>query len=519
MKLRTVTQIVLSVLTLTLVTGADAFAQDKPKAGGVFRAAMIGEPPSLDLHWTTAVITQQITWHFYESLFTYDKQYNVIPMLAESHQSAPDGRRHTIKLRKGVKFHNGKEMTSADVVPSLQRWGRLATPGKAVFKFVEAVEAKGPYEIAIHMKEPATATLFDGLARPNNAAAIYPKEVIDAAGDQQVKEFIGTGPYRFIEHKPDRHIKVARFKDYSARSETPDGFGGKRTAYLDEILFIPVPDVTVRLAGVETGEYDFAMQIKQDQYDRVKAMRDVTGLVIKPSGWSTAVMNFKQGIMTDKRLRQAVQATLDMEPIMSAGFGHKDFYRLDPGLMYPEQPQWNSKVAGELYNQKNKAKAQKLLKDAGYKGDPVRWITTKEYEWMYKNALVAKQQLEEVGFKIDLQVVDWATLVQRRNKPDLWDIFSTGFGFGPEPALLTAAQCNWPGWWCTEEKEKAMEALAREADPKKRRAHLERVQQVFYEDVGRIKFGDYFTLDVIRKDVKNLPPAPWTAFWNVWLAR
>ncbi|MBM3221730.1 MAG: ABC transporter substrate-binding protein [Candidatus Rokubacteria bacterium] len=504
-------------LTLLTVVGP-SLAQDGPRTGGVFKAAMIGEPPSLDLHWTTAVITQQITWHVYESLFTYDKHYSPIPMLAESHAVADGGRRYTIKLRQGVKFHNGKEMTSADVVPSLKRWGKMATPGKAVFKAVEAVEAKGPYEVVIHLKEPSAA-LLDGLARPNNAAAIYPKEVIDAAGEQQVKEFIGTGPYRFVEHKPDRHIKLARFKDYVARQEAPDGFGGKRTAYLDEILFIPVPDVTVRLAGVETGEYHFAQQIKQDQYDRVKRMRDVEALVIKPSAWSTAVLNHKQGLMTDKRLRQAVQAALDMESIMAAGFGHKDFYRLDPGLMYPEQAQWHSKAAGELFNQKNKAKAQKLLKDAGYAGQPVRWITTKEYEWMYKNALVAKQQLEETGLKIDLQVVDWATLVQRRNKPELWDIFSTGFTFGPEPALITSVQCNWPGWWCHEEKERALEALAKETDPKKRRAHLERVQQHFYEDVGRIKFGDYFTLDVARKDVKNFPALPWTAFWNVWLGR
>jgi peptide/nickel transport system substrate-binding protein len=505
-------------LVLSLLTAVPALAQDQPRTGGVFKAAMIGEPPSLDLHWTTAVITQQITWHIYESLFTYDKNYSPIPMLAESHAVADGGRRYTIKLRQGVKFHNGKEMTSADVVPSLKRWGKMATPGKAVFKSVEAVEAKGPYEVLIHMKEPSAA-LLDGLARPNNAAAIYPKEVVDAAGEQQVKEFIGTGPYRFVEHKPDRQIKLARFKDYVARAEPADGFGGKRTAYLDEILFIPVPDVTVRLAGVETGEYHFAQQIKQDQYERIRTMRDVNALVIKPSAWSTAVLNHKQGLMTDKRLRQAVQAALDMESIMAAGFGHKDFYRLDPGLMYPEQAQWHSKVAGELFNQKNRAKAQKLLKDAGYAGQPVRWITTKEYEWMYKNALVAKQQLEETGFKIDLQVVDWATLVQRRNKPELWDIFSTGFTFGPEPALITSVQCNWPGWWCHEEKERALDALAKETDPKKRRAHLERVQQHFYEDVGRIKFGDYFTLDIARKDVKNFPPLPWTAFWNVWLAR
>jgi peptide/nickel transport system substrate-binding protein len=503
---------------LALLSASAVAAQEQPRTGGVFKAAMIGEPPSLDQHVTTAVITQQITWHMYEQLYTYDKTYNPIPMLADSHTIADGGRRYAFKLRRGVKFHNGKEMTSADVVPSLQRWGKLATTGKAVFKFVEAVEANGPYEVVIHLKEP-TATLLDALARPGNAAAIYPKEIIDAAGETQIKEFIGTGPYRFVEHKPDRHLKLARFKEYAARSEPPDGFGGKRTAYLDEILFIPVPDVTVRLAGVETGEYHFAQQIKQDQYDRIKTMRDVEPRVIKPSAWSTAVLNHKQGLMTDKRVRQAFQAALDMEPIMAAGFGHKDFYRLDPAMMFPEQPQWYSKIAGDSYNQKNKAKAQKLLKDAGYAGQPVRWITTREYEWMYKNALVAKQQLEEVGFKIDLQVVDWATLVQRRNKPELFDVFSTGFTFTPEPAFAAALQCNWPGWWCQEEKERVMETLTKESDLKKRRILLERVQQVFYEDVGRIKFGDYFSLDVVRKDVKNYPALPWTAFWNVWLAR
>ena len=507
------------VFVLALAVAAlPAAAQEQPRTGGVFKAAMIGEPPSLDLHWTTAVITQQITWHFYETLFTFDKQYNPIPMLAEGYTATDGGRRYTIRLRKGVKFHNGKEMTSADVVPSLQRWGKMATPGKAVFKFVEAVEAKGPYEVAIHLKEPTTI-LIGGLGSPNNAAAIYPKEVIDAAGDGQVKEFIGTGPYRFVEHKPDRHIKVARFKDYAARPEAPDGFGGKRTAYFDEILFIPVPDVTVRLAGVETGEYHFAQQIKQDQYDRMKTMRDVQALIVKPYGWSTAVINHKQGLLTDRRLRQAVQAALDMEPAMSAGFGHKDFYRVSASLMYPEQPQWQSNVGRELYSQHNKAKAQKLMKDAGYAGQPIRWVTTKEYEWMYKNALVARQQLEEAGFKVDLQVVDWATLVQRRNKPELFEIFSTGFTFNPEPALQTSVQCNWPGWWCLEDKDRALEAIARESDPKKRKAQWDRVQQLFYEDVGRIKFGDYFLLDAARKDVRNLQAVPWTAFWNVWLAR
>ena len=109
-------------------------------------------------------------------------------------------------------------------------------------------------------------------------------------------------------------------------------------------------------------------------------------------------------------------------------------------------------------------------------------------------------------------------MVQRRNKPELFDVFSTGFTFGVDPALATSVQCNWPGWWCLEEKDRVLEALTRETDPKKRRALWERVQQLFYEDVGRIKFGDYFLLDVIRKEVRGFQSTPELYFWNAWLS-
>src|SRR5437867_332758 len=407
----------LLALALVVVTAQPSAAQ---RTGGVLKAGMIGEPPSLDIHWTTAVITQQITWHAVETLYTYDRVFNVVPMLAEGHTVADGGRRYTIRLRKGVKFHTGKEMTSADVVASLMRWGKMAGTGKAMWKNVEAVEAKDPLTVVIHMKQPS-GVLLAALARPNNGAAIFPKEIVDAAGENQIKEPVGTGPFRFVEHKPDRHIKLARFKEYVARSEAPDGFG------------------------------------------------------------------------------------------------HKDFYRLDPGLLYVEQTGWHTKSGGEAYNQHSRAKTQKLLKEAGYAGQPVRWVTTQEYQWMYKNALVSKQQLEEAGFRVDLQVVDWATLVQRRNKPELWDVFSTGFTFTHEPAFATAVDCNWPGWWCQEEKNRLMESMLTELDPKRRRAIWERVQVLFYEDVGRIKFGDYFPLDVLRKEMRGFQPSPELFLWNVWL--
>src|SRR5256886_14573046 len=116
------------LLALALVTAQPSAAQ---RTGGVLKAGMIGEPPSLDIHWTTAVITLQITWHAVETLYTYDRVFNVVPMLAEGHTVADGGRRYTIRLRKSVRIHNGKEMSSADVVDSLTRWGKMAGKSKA----------------------------------------------------------------------------------------------------------------------------------------------------------------------------------------------------------------------------------------------------------------------------------------------------------------------------------------------------------------------------------------------------
>ena len=211
----------LAVLAAVVLAAVAPVASQTPRKGGVLRVGMIGEPPTLDQHATTAVITREIGINMFEGLYALDAKYQPVPLLAEGQDVADGGKRYTIRLRKDVKFHNGKPLTSADVVASLTRWGTTASTGKAIFKTVEAVEAKGPNAVEIRLKEPS-GTLLTVLAQVDSAAAIYPKEVIEAAGAGPLKEFVGTGPFKFVEHKPDRHIKLERFDGYAAR-----GAGGR----------------------------------------------------------------------------------------------------------------------------------------------------------------------------------------------------------------------------------------------------------------------------------------------------
>src|SRR5262245_41985559 len=113
--------LIAAALAVGAMTG-DAYAQKK---GGVLKIGNLGEPPSLDPHWGTQTITKVLTNHIYEGLYSLDASYRPIPMLAESlPQISPDGLTYTVKLRHGIKFHNGKEMTSDDVVASLKRWSQ-----------------------------------------------------------------------------------------------------------------------------------------------------------------------------------------------------------------------------------------------------------------------------------------------------------------------------------------------------------------------------------------------------------
>src|SRR2546428_2596946 len=303
-------------LVAMLLSASSVAAAETPKRGGVLRVGNLGEPPALDAHWTTASITETLTNHVYEGLYSLDASNRPTPMLAESHTVSKDGLTYTFKLRQGIKFHNGKEMTSEDVVPSLARWGKQSIYGKALFAQVADWRAVDTYTVEMKLKEKSAIVLIS-LAVPNNFGAIYPKEIAEKFPPEvKATEWVGTGPFKLAEWKPDQYIRMVRFDEYRSRNEPPNGYGGGKTAWLDEIRWISVPEVATRVAQVETGELEFADDLNLDAYERIRKNPNVKAIVSKPYYWLVAVLNKKEGLMTNAKLRQAWQAAIDIEPIM-----------------------------------------------------------------------------------------------------------------------------------------------------------------------------------------------------------
>ena len=409
------------------------------------------------------------------------------------------------------------------MVASLKRWGQQANTGKVLFKQVADLKGVDPYTVELRLTERSPIVVL-ALAIPNNFAAIYPKEIAEKFPPQQkITEFVGTGPFRVAEWKPDQHLRMVRFDDYRAaggegqRLRRRQG-GARRRGALDSRA-----EVATRAAQVETGELDFADDLSLDQYDRLARSATARPLVAKPYFWLIAVFNKKEGLMTNQKLRQAWQAAVDIEPIMkTVAAGKPEFYRLDPSLMFQEVAEWHTKLAGLPYNERNVEKAKRLMKEAGYKGEPIRFIATKEYKWMYDFAVMMKQQMEDIGFVVDLQVVDWATLSTRRFNPKEYEVFTTGIGLGAQfdPLFQAILSCTWAGWTCDEEIAKNTQELARETDPAKRRALWEQQTRLWYDKVPSIRLGDLHGLRAMQKTVKGLnEETERPRFYNVWLEK
>lgn len=502
--------LLLFVLTAGVISVS---AEPEPKYGGTLRVAVIGNPPTLDVMRTTATITLNTMWHIYENLFALDEDYAPSPHLVEEYTISDDALVYTFHLRQDVPFHNGKLMTADDVVASIHRFMRLATWGRNMAEVTESFEATDAHTVVLTLTEPVAIIPLYFTA---TAAAIMPKEVIEEAGDGDVRQFIGTGPFQFHTFEPDRHIILRRFDDYAALPGEPDGYTGFKAAYVDEIRFIPVPDTAVRIAGVQTGDYHFSEWIAPDEYERLRVMPNIETRIIQPSGWTTAVFNKQEGLMSNRYMRQAILAALDMEPIMQAAYGHPDFWRLDSGVLFLEQAM-HSSAGSEYYNQNNAERALELAEKAGYNNEPIRWVTTNEYPAYYTTALVAAYQLEQIGFNVDLQVVDWATVVQKRADPKEYDLFSTAFGIPWDPVLFLGFSPTWPGWYVSEEKDQLVAALRTESDFDKRMEIWDELQHLFWVDVPMLKFGDYFLLHIHRAEVEGYAARAANFYWNVWI--
>jgi len=504
--------------TTALLPQSVAFGEDMPKYGGTLRVATIGEPQHLDQHVVTSDLVDTIAQHVFETLFAFDANWEPQPLLLKSYEVSEDGRTWVFHIRQGVLFHNNKEMTSEDVVASLVRYIEYGFRGGMIKTRLSKLVAIDKYTVQLELTQP-----FGVLpALLSLHAAILPKEIMEAAGPEPIKpeDYIGTGPYRFEEWRPARYIRLVRFDGYQSLEGDPSGYVGRRVAYLDELLFIPVSEAQTRVAGLQAGDYDVALAIPTDLYEILEVNPRLATYRVGPPNNAPLYFNMSEGLMANIKLRQAVLAALDMQPIMEAAYAPG--FWVAQGSILPEGTAWYTEAGAYLFDQDDPERAKKLMIEAGYAGQPIRIICTSEYSDHYNRALVIRQQLIKAGFNVDLQVYDWATLLARRAQPALWEIFISSHCFYPDPALYTILDPRYSTRWDTPEKQLLLEEFLTTAEFKTRYRIWEDLQALLWVQLPWVKSGDYWDLAAMGTSVTgfndtNHPVIVRPYFWNIWL--
>ncbi|MBN1381197.1 MAG: hypothetical protein JXA41_05955 [Deltaproteobacteria bacterium] len=484
-----------------------------PQKGGVLKIAYTADPGSLDFHKNGNSALFAITGHVVEGLFDYDSTYTLQPMLADGHKESPDRLTHTINLRKGVLFHNHKELTADDVVATVKRHHKCSRVFLEIRNYMESIKAKDKYTVEVRLKKPYPEFLY------NMVGGIIPKELAEKYPETEIpdKEVIGTGPYQVKVRAPDRYVELVRFDRYVSRTEKPDGYVGRKYAYVDKMIFYILPDPAVRLMGVETGEYHYAFGVNHADYQRIIDNPQLEPRVSKASASLGCMFNCKEGGLTANiKLRQAVAAALNAEPVMKAAYLYPQLYSLESSFIWPQTKQWYTKAGAEYYNQNNPKKAKQLLKEAGYQGETLIMLGIAEIEYLRNACMVVHNQLRNIGLNVDLQLVDQNTFASRL-LAGKWNMVTAVSSFIPFPSLFywTREKERITGW-TSEKKVRLAHQLRQGTSAAERFKAWEEMQKMAYEEAARTKFGNGSSLAASTVKATGWGEMWSLRFWNVW---
>jgi peptide/nickel transport system substrate-binding protein len=528
MAMRLTALVLCSALAIGAITSARAQATAAGSPSGVLRVVPQANLTILDPIWTTAFVTRNHGYLIYDTLFGTDAKGEVQPQMLERWSASRDQKRWTLVLRDGLRFHDGAPVTAEDVVASIKRWSARDSLGQAMARFVERYETPDARTVVVEFKEPF-GFLREALGKPSsNVPFVMPKRIAETPPTEQIKEHIGSGPFVFKadEFKPGERVVYLRNAAYRPRAEPPSGTAGAKLALVERMEYVVIRDAQTQLSALTAGEVDIIEQPAPEQYERLRSTAGVKLVDAQPAGFMYGMrLNFLHPPFNNPKVRAAALQAIGQEGVLRTQIGDKALYRVCASL-YPCGTPYEV-PAGKLFTGvPNPVAAKALLAEAGYKDEPVVLMRPSDFAALAKAPLVLKQQLEQAGFRVDLQTMDWSTLLARRAKRDApsaggWNAFITFFTAADMqnpvsmPPLNATGEKGWFGWQDDAGIEEIKARFLRATDAAERRKVAIEAQQRAFETTSVIPLGQFFQPAAVRDNVSGLVPADAQVYWNV----
>lgn len=403
----------LILLLLVLSTVAPVEAQVR---GGTIRIGMDADNTTMDPHRSTAAVDRQVYNNVYGKLVDLDTKFGIVPQLAQSWEIKNGGLTYVFKLRHGVKFHDGTDF-NADVVKwnfDRMRDPELASPRRSEIAPVKDVKVVDPHTVEITLSAPFSPFLT---VLTDRAGMMVSKAAVEKLKDDFARNPVGTGPFRFGEWVKDDHLTLKRF----------DGYWEQGRPYLDEIVYKPIPDSSVRFTAMRTGQIDVMHQIHPKDVSPAKSERGLKVSEIPSLWWQAMHLNNQVAPFTNKALRQAMWYAVDrsvIQRVVYYGQGAPAWGPFPPSQWAQDREfaDWKRDVA--------KAKAK--LAEGGQPNGFAFTIKGWNQPTQVQELQVIQAQLKDIGVDMKVELLEFGKLLADLNSHNFVAI-RLGWSGRPDP--------------------------------------------------------------------------------------
>ena len=512
-----------------------AAALAMPAVGRAEQQSVIRFTPEADLAvldpiWTTASQSTQHGYLVYDTLWGQDAQYRPQPQMLAGHTVEQDGKLWRLTLRDGLKFHDGTQVLGRDCAASVHRWAQRDVFGQALLASLDDISAPDDKTILIRLKQSFPVANAIGKSS-GNICAIMPERIASTDAFTQIKETIGSGPYRFKpdERVPGSRVVYERNTAYVPRSDgVTSGTAGPKIAHFDRVEWVILPEAATAAGALQRAEIDWLLTPDADLVPSLRADKNLVVRVISPTG-SISCMRFNalQPPFDNPAIRRAFFPAIVQSDYMIAMNGN-DHSRWRDGVGYfcPNLPMANDAGMSALTGPRSLDAAKRALEQAGYKGERVVLLGPGDVAYAKILADVTADLYRRLGLNLDYQVMDWGTLVQRRAKMDFianggWSVFQTNWP-GPDqanPAVNVFLRGNGkaaaPGWPSSPRIEALRVEWLQTTDFEKQKQIARDTQLQAFEDVPYIPLGQTIASTAYRANLTGILDGAVPVFWNV----
>jgi peptide/nickel transport system substrate-binding protein len=474
--------------------------------------------------------TRNYAYLVFDTLYGIDTSWQAQPQMVQGHEVDDDGLTWNLRLREGLRFHDKEPVLARDVVASIRRFAPRIPFASALTAATEELSATDDRTVRFRLKRPFPH-LPEALAGPGGTVpVIMPERLAATSPYQPVKEIVGSGPYRFLadEHVSGARAVFARFEEYRPRDSGASGFtSGPKTVHFDRVEWLTL-DAFSAQAALGRGEIDWWESPARDLFPQVARDRNVTAVSHYMPAMGILRFNQLYPPFDNPAMRRALLAAIDQNEAMIAIAGEDPADRYDGvGIFATGTPLANDAGIEVMRRPRDYAVAKKALAEAGYKGEPIVVIAPTDAVGIRALTLIGADQMRRAGLNVDLQEMDFGTVIKRRTSqspPDKggWNVFFTLIDrsipntnpFGNQ-ALRTDGKAAWDGWPDSPKIEALRAAWLDAAELDQQRHICTEMQTQLWQDLPFIPMGEYWQTTAYRKELTGIIPGCFTVFWGV----